>query len=372
MAYAVRSYAQGRDAMLNACRGELNKSQYEFPVGSNNTVYGKEYGMDGVYWCVIFLMAMLARTGQAGAVPKTASTGAVMRWAKSVGRWRTSPEPGYFAIHVNSKGATVHIEVVEGGDGNRYQIGGNTSKGTSGSLANGIWVARNDRRSLRAKGRIIGYVAPLYGLDINALKAAQAVLGVTADGKYGPGTKKAIENYQREHGLAVDGFPGPDTLGSILNGVTPAPSPSPSPAPTPVQTTRRVAEDSKYGRETHSEFQRRAGLPVDGVLGKGDLAWFYGFFNLPVDDEVSAQIRKATDLGNGINPKVWDYHPGWPSNKPASRLVRCMEAYVGAAVDNGQWGPGLTLRNQQFMNQEPGLWTPGDKGIALQRTAHLR
>lgn len=333
MATSVLPYSTGRDNMLNACRGQLGKPQYEFPVGSNRTEYGKEYGLDGDYWCVIFLYVMLLRSGNSGAIPKTASTGAVMRWAKSVGRWRTSPEPGYFSIHVDSRGRTAHIEVVEQGV---YQIGGNTSKGTTGSLANGLWVARNNRSNLRKNGRIIGYVSPLYGLTIEAIKRTQGHLGLTVDGKYGPDTRRGVTTFQQNNGLTADGFPGPDFFAKIDGGASPTIPPSPSPVinsvpafPLPsgmaygpasgpitwvsgrgvntrvpndvvrvngqwkskgLQAAQQhlrdrgwhISADGRYGDETENvvkQFQKNKGLTVDGLIGPD--TW-HAIFSLPV------------------------------------------------------------------------------------------
>jgi peptidoglycan hydrolase-like protein with peptidoglycan-binding domain len=43
----------------------------------------------------------------------------------------------------------------------------------------------------------------------------QSALGLTADGIYGPLTRRAVRRYQRAHGLAVDGIAGPATLASL-------------------------------------------------------------------------------------------------------------------------------------------------------------
>jgi len=45
--------------------------------------------------------------------------------------------------------------------------------------------------------------------------ALQTALGVSADGVIGPVTRRAIRNYQRNHGLVVDGIAGPATLSSL-------------------------------------------------------------------------------------------------------------------------------------------------------------
>jgi len=43
----------------------------------------------------------------------------------------------------------------------------------------------------------------------------QIKIGATADGDFGPATKKSVEEYQEEKSLTVDGIAGPQTLGSL-------------------------------------------------------------------------------------------------------------------------------------------------------------
>jgi len=46
----------------------------------------------------------------------------------------------------------------------------------------------------------------------DAVKKLQETLGVGADGQFGPGTEKAVRDYQQKNGLVVDGAAGPATL----------------------------------------------------------------------------------------------------------------------------------------------------------------
>jgi peptidoglycan hydrolase-like protein with peptidoglycan-binding domain len=43
----------------------------------------------------------------------------------------------------------------------------------------------------------------------------QRALGITADGIYGPQTRKAVRRFQRSRGLTVDGIAGPQTLAAL-------------------------------------------------------------------------------------------------------------------------------------------------------------
>ena len=48
-----------------------------------------------------------------------------------------------------------------------------------------------------------------------SVSALQSALGITPDGVYGPNTRRAVRNYQRNQGLAVDGIAGPVTLAHL-------------------------------------------------------------------------------------------------------------------------------------------------------------
>lgn len=52
-----------------------------------------------------------------------------------------------------------------------------------------------------------------YTSDVVVL---QKRLGITADGKFGPGTEAAVKAYQRAHNLTVDGVVGPATWASLM------------------------------------------------------------------------------------------------------------------------------------------------------------
>jgi lysozyme family protein len=43
----------------------------------------------------------------------------------------------------------------------------------------------------------------------------QRALGITADGVYGPQTRRAVRRFQRANGLTVDGIAGPQTLAAL-------------------------------------------------------------------------------------------------------------------------------------------------------------
>jgi peptidoglycan hydrolase-like protein with peptidoglycan-binding domain len=45
----------------------------------------------------------------------------------------------------------------------------------------------------------------------------QEALGVGADGDFGPGTERALKEWQSANGLVADGIAGPKTLEKLLD-----------------------------------------------------------------------------------------------------------------------------------------------------------
>jgi hypothetical protein len=86
-----------------------------------------------------------------------------------------------------------------------------------------------------------------------AVAALQRGLGITADGRFGPATRRAVLAFQRSRGLLVDGIAGPATLGALNGGAPTAAKPAPS-APTavtaPTAVLARIAACESGGNPT--------------------------------------------------------------------------------------------------------------------------
>ncbi|MDX3243669.1 peptidoglycan-binding protein [Streptomyces sp. ME18-1-4] len=123
----------------------------------NHTIFGVQYGWDGVAWCAIFNWDMYSDCGLAAIVPKTASVDGMTAWAKKKGQFSQYPSVG---AEVNfSNGA--HTEIVIGFDGtNVYTKGGNSIRAGSvdNGQGNGVWSHATPRRATK----IVGYFAPRF------------------------------------------------------------------------------------------------------------------------------------------------------------------------------------------------------------------
>ena len=81
------------------------------------------------------------------------------------------------------------------------------------------------------------------------VKLLQEKLGLGADGKFGPGTEKALKDWQTKNGLTADGIAGPATLAKLgIATVAPA---STTPAPASSAPTPKVEGLNLAGLKGH-------------------------------------------------------------------------------------------------------------------------
>lgn len=134
----------------------------------NRTKYGNAYGMDGVYWCMIFVWWCF-RQAKSSALfyggGKCASCSQLMNWAKARGKWVTGNYKAGDVLIYDFPGNSIktdHTGICESWDGYyATAIEGNTSSGISGSQANGDGVYRKRR----PKAHIVGAYRPDYEED---------------------------------------------------------------------------------------------------------------------------------------------------------------------------------------------------------------
>ena len=144
----------------------------------NRTKYGKAYGLDGVYWCMIFVWWVFHQTAPAlfYAGGKCASCGELMRWAQQQGRWIPKDyQPGDVLIYdfPGNSVKTDHTGICESVSGQYVTaIEGNTSSGSGGSQSNGDGVYRRKRKL----SLVLGAYRPAYDPDYAAQLKARAGL----------------------------------------------------------------------------------------------------------------------------------------------------------------------------------------------------
>ena len=116
-----------------------------------------------------------------------------------------------------------------------------------------------------------------------AIAAVQKRLGLPGDGVYGATTLTAVQKFQKQQGLTVDGRVGPVTLARLANPHAPVKPEKPSKHAVKaaagahaaggvkgLQAALKLPADGVFGRGTaHAvrEFQRAHGLRADGVVG---------------------------------------------------------------------------------------------------------
>jgi peptidoglycan hydrolase-like protein with peptidoglycan-binding domain len=103
-----------------------------------------------------------------------------------------------------------------------------------------------------------------------AVAHTQKALGVTPDGVFGPRTRAAVRLFQRSNGLEVDGIVGPQTRRALFGATAEGDRSLHGWWVKPVQRALHVHVDGDYGpvsRAAVRDFQRRHGLTVDGIVG---------------------------------------------------------------------------------------------------------
>jgi peptidoglycan hydrolase-like protein with peptidoglycan-binding domain len=103
------------------------------------------------------------------------------------------------------------------------------------------------------------------------VKRLQERLGVDADGIFGPGTDKALRDFQKSAGLTVDGIAGPDTFTALgLDELLLLRVGTRGDTVKKLQASLGIDADGKFGPATEKavkEFQSSHGLVVDGLAG---------------------------------------------------------------------------------------------------------
>lgn len=168
------------------------------------------------------------------------------------------------------------------------------------------------------------------GLKGAPVKRLQEKLGIDADGDFGPGTEKAVREFQQANGLAVDGIAGPDTFTAMgLNELVLLRVGSRGAAVKSLQEDLGIGADGIFGQGTKKsvmEFQAANGLVADGMAGPNTLSKMASFASNFTEETIkNAEVRS--------DEEHFDSEP-LPELKGSSPV----EGSADAAPEKSLWG----------------------------------
>jgi peptidoglycan hydrolase-like protein with peptidoglycan-binding domain len=146
------------------------------------------------------------------------------------------------------------------------------------------------------------------GLSGEPVRRLQAKLGVKADGIFGPNTEKVLKDWQTKNDLAADGVAGPDTFMAMgLYELVLLKRGTHGDSVRKLQERLGIGADGQFGPGTEKavrDYQQKNGLQADGVAGTTTLAQMNLFKEITADTVKSSQVPASTGVKPVASAKV--------------------------------------------------------------------
>jgi hypothetical protein len=136
-----------------------------------------------------------------------------------------------------------------------------------------------------------------------AVAALQHLLGIEADGNFGPGTEKAVIAFQKSRGLVADGSVGPATWKALKE--TPiTPSPTPTPAPEVSSKYDNVAKLAAEHAVAKHQWRGRGSAPIGYTKGLA-VSFAAAVERLQNGDSTAIEMAKANTGNDDRDALSW-------------------------------------------------------------------
>jgi peptidoglycan hydrolase-like protein with peptidoglycan-binding domain len=181
----------------------------------------------------------------------------------------------------------------------------------------------------------------------------QRWLGLTADKRFGPATKRAVKRFQRRHGLTADGVVGPATWSALQRSHA---------KPKRSKHAKKTKRSKKGKRAAVRQLQRRLGITADGVFGpatKRAVKRFQRRRGLTADGVVGPATWSA--LGRPGRSIVLKRRGGRKPSGGGGGLVRRMVRAANRIADAGHGERVRRLLASLIARQIAGQALPGGK-----------
>lgn len=152
-----------------------------------------------------------------------------------------------------------------------------------------------------------------------------------ADGIFGKGTKKAVEEFQSKNKLVVDGSAGPATLRKLKNNPISKNSTKPI-------ITNKIKVDGYWGKETTRALQKYLGTTEDGYLS--------GQYPNGVTRQISSATfnnRRGSTTVKKLQKRIGVRVDGYLG----VQTIRALQKYLGTPIDGHISRPSLVVKKMQ-------------------------